>query len=187
MLQNLSVPKKLMLSFAAVIGACGMATMVVLWAVTVLQRADAANAASAEMFKASDLVLAAAVEQQNAMRAYVATRDEDFIPKYEEPGKVLVSRLADLAASDVNGAYGQEQAALKTATDAFHKSAGDLIVLARDPATQPQAIAALEHGARLADIRAAVGAIQEKEAVVAAASAKAKAFAYTEAYWSDRR
>ncbi len=184
MLQNLSVPKKLMLSFAAVIGACGMATMVVLWAVTVLQRADAANAASAEMFKASDLVLAAAVEQQNAMRAFVATRDADFIPKYEEPGKVLVSRLADLAAADVNAAYGQEQAALKAAVDAFHQSADGLMGLARDPATQPQAVAGLEHGARLADIRAAVGAIQEKEAVVAAANAKAKAFAYKEAYWS---
>ena len=184
MLQNLSVPKKLMLSFAAVIGACGMATMVVLWAVTVLQRADAADAASAEMFKASDLVLAAAVEQQNAMRAFVATRDADFIPKYEEPGRALVSRLADLAAADVNGAYGQEQAALKSATDVFHQSADGLIALARDPATQPQAVAGLEHGARLADIRAAVASIQEKEAVVAAANAKAKAFAYTEAYWS---
>ena len=184
MLQNLSVPKKLMLSFAAVIAACGMATMVVLWAVTVLQRADAANAASAEMFKASDLVLAAAVEQQNAMRAFVATRDADFIPKYEEPGKVLVSRLADLAAADVNGAYGQEQAALKGAVDAFHQSADGLIALARDPATQPQAVAGLEAGARLSDIRAAIGAIQEKEAVVAAANAEAKAFAYKEAYWS---
>nr|WP_314432542.1 methyl-accepting chemotaxis protein [uncultured Brevundimonas sp.] len=184
MLQNLSVPKKLMLSFAAVIGACGMATMVVLWAVTVLQKADAANAASAEMFKASDLVLASAVEQQNAMRAFVATRDGDFIPKYEEPGKVLVSRLADLAAADVNGAYGQEQAALKSAVNAFHQSADGLIALARDPATQPQAVAGLEAGARLSDIRAAITSIQEKEAVVAAANAKAKAFAYTEAYWS---
>ncbi len=184
MLQNLSVPKKLMLSFAAVIGACGTATMVVLWAVTVLQSADAANAASAEMFKASDLVLASAVEQQNAMRAFVATRDEDFIPKYEEPGKVLVSRLADLAAADVNGAYAQEQAALKVAADAFHQSADGLIALARDPATQPQAVAGLETGARLSDIRAAVAAIQDKEAVVAAANAKAKAFAYKEAYWS---
>ena len=184
MLQNLSVPKKLMLSFAAVIAACGTATMVVLWTVTVLQRADAANAASAEMFKASDLVLAAAVEQQNAMRGYVATRDADFIPKYEEPGKVLIARLADLAAADVNAAYGQEQAALKTATDAFHQSADGLMALARDPATQPQAVAGLEAGARLSDIRAAINSIQEKEAVVAAANAKAKAFAYQEAYWS---
>ena len=184
MLQNLSVPKKLMLSFAAVIAACGTATMVVLWAVTVLQRADADNAASAEMFKASDLVLAAAVEQQNAMRAYVATRDADFIPKYEEPGKVLVSRLADLAAADVDAAYGQEQAALKGAVDAFHQSADGLIALARDPATQPQAVAGLEAGARLSDIRAAITSIQDKEAVVAAANAEAKAFAYKEAYWS---
>jgi methyl-accepting chemotaxis protein len=184
MLQNLSVPKKLMLSFAAVIAACGAATMVVLWTVTVLQRADAANAASAEMFKASDLVLAAAVEQQNAMRAYVATRDADFIPKYEEPGKVLIARLADLAAADVNAAYGQEQAALKAATDAFHQRADGLMALARDPATQPQAVAGLEAGARLSDIRAAITSIQEKEAVVAAANAKAKAFAYQEAYWS---
>ncbi|PQZ75865.1 MULTISPECIES: methyl-accepting chemotaxis protein [unclassified Brevundimonas] len=184
MLQNLSVPKKLMLSFAAVIAACGMATLVVLWAVTVLQKADAANAASAEMFKASDLVLASAVEQQNAMRAFVATRDADFIPKYEEPGKVLVARLADLAAADVNAAYGQEQAALKGAVDAFHQSADGLIALARDPATQPQAVAGLEAGARLSDIRAAISSIQDKETVVAAANAKAKAFAYKEAYWS---
>ncbi|MFK4057995.1 methyl-accepting chemotaxis protein [Brevundimonas sp. NPDC046655] len=184
MLQNLSVPKKLMLSFAAVIAACGTATMVVLWAVTVLQRADAANAASAEMFKASDLVLAAAVEQQNAMRAFVATRDADFIPKYEEPGKVLVSRLADLAAADVNAAYGQEQAALKGAVDAFHQSADGLIALARDPATQPQAVAGLEAGARLSDIRAAITSIQDKEAVVAAENAEAKAVAYNGAYWS---
>ncbi|WP_312065060.1 methyl-accepting chemotaxis protein [Brevundimonas sp.] len=184
MLQNLSVPKKLMLSFAAVIAACGMATMVVLWAVTVLQKADAANAASAEMFKASDLVLAAAVEQQNAMRAYVATRDADFIPKYDEPGKDLVSRLADLAAADVNAAYVQEQAALKGAVDAFHQSADGLIALARDPATQPQAVAGLEAGARLSDIRAAITSIQDKEAVVAAENAEAKAVAYKGAYWS---
>ena len=184
MLQNLSVPKKLMLSFAAVIAACGTATMVVLWAVTVLQRADAANAASADMFKASDLVLAAAVEQQNAMRAYVATRDADFIPKYEEPGKVLVSRLADLAAADVDAAYGQEQTALKGAVDAFHQSADGLIALARDPATQPQAVAGLEAGARLSDIRAAITSIQDKEAMVAAENAEAKAVAYKGAYWS---
>ena len=184
MLQNLSVPKKLMLSFAAVIAACGMATMVVLWTVTVLQQADAANAASADMFKASDLVLAAAVEQQNAMRGFVATRDADFIPKYEEPGKALMSRLADLAAADVNGAYAQEQAALKAATDAFHQSADGLMALARDPATHAQAVASLEQAARLSDMRAAITSIQEKEAVVAAANAKGKALAYTKAYWS---
>ncbi|WP_292036690.1 MULTISPECIES: methyl-accepting chemotaxis protein [unclassified Brevundimonas] len=184
MLQNLSVPKKLMLSFAAVIAACGMATMVVLWCVAGLQRADAADAASREIFKASDLVLASAVEQQNAMRAFVATRDEDFIPKYEEPGRQFTARLADLAASDVAGAYQAEQAALNAAGVEFHKSADGLIALARDPATQPQAIASMENAARLSEIRAAVGTIQEKEGVVAAARAEAKQSAFTQAYIS---
>ncbi|WP_312146829.1 methyl-accepting chemotaxis protein [Brevundimonas sp.] len=184
MLQNLSVPKKLMLSFAAVIAACGMATMVVLWCVAGLQRADAADAASREIFKASDLVLASAVEQQNAMRAFVATRDEDFIPKYEEPGRQFTARLADLAASDVAGAYQTEQAALNAAGVEFHKSADGLIALARDPATQPQAIASMENAARLSEIRAAVSTIQEKEGVVAAARAKAKQSAFTQAYIS---
>ena len=184
MLQNLSVPKKLILSFAAVIAACGMATLVVLWCVAGLQRADAADAASRDIFKASDLVLAAAVEQQNAMRAFVATRDEDFIPKYEEPGRQFTARLADLAASDGAGAYQAEQTALNAAGVEFHKSADALIALARNPATQMQAIAGMENAARLSDIRAAVTAIQEKEGVVAAARAQTKQAAFTQAYWS---
>ncbi|HEY1071438.1 methyl-accepting chemotaxis protein [Brevundimonas sp.] len=173
-----------MLSFAAVIAACGMATLVVLWCVAGLQRADAADAASREIFKASDLVLASAVEQQNAMRAFVATRDEDFIAKYEEPGRQFTARLADLAASDGAGAYQAEQTALNAAGVEFHKSADALIALARDPATQAQAVAAMENAARLSDIRAAVAAIQEKEGVVAAARAKAKQSAYAQAYVS---
>ena len=184
MLQNLSVPKKLMLSFAAVIAACGMATMIVLWCVAGLQRADAADAASNEIFKASDLVLAAAVEQQNAMRAFVATRDEDFIPKYEEPGRQFTARLADLAASDAAGAYQAEQTALNAAGVEFRKSAEALIALARNPATQPQAVASLEDAARLSDIRAAIAGIQDKEGVVAAARAEAKKAAFLQAYVS---
>ena len=184
MLQNLSVPKKLILSFAAVIAACGMATLVVLWCVAGLQRADAADAASNEIFKATDLVLAAAVEQQNAMRAFVATRDEDFIPKYEEPGRQFTARLADLAASDGAGAYQAEQAALNAAGVEFHKSADALIALARNPATQPQAVASLENAARLSDIRAAITGIQDREGVVATARAEAKEAAFFQAYVS---
>ncbi|MGH7027491.1 methyl-accepting chemotaxis protein [Brevundimonas sp.] len=184
MLQNLSVPKKLLLSFAAVIGACGMATMVVLWSVTALQRADAADAASNEIFKATDLILASAVEQQNALRGFVATRDQSFMGKYEDAGKVFTARLADLAAADATAAYRPEQDALKTAETAFHQSAEGVIALARDPATHGQALAHLKDAARLSDIRAAISAIQEKEGVLGAARVEAKKSAYMGAYWS---
>ena len=184
MLQNLSVPKKLMLSFAAVIAACGMATMVVLWAVTALQRADVADAASAEIFKASDLVLASAVEQQNAMRGFVATRDQEFLTHYQEASAKFTARLADLASVDASGAYRAEQDALKAAGATFRGDAEKVIALAQNPATQAQALADLKTAARLFNIRKGVADIQEKETVVAAAREKAKQFAYAEAYWS---
>ncbi|MET4685071.1 methyl-accepting chemotaxis protein [Brevundimonas faecalis] len=184
MLQNLSVPKKLILSFAAVIGACGLATMVVLWAVTVLHRADADDAASREIFKTSDLVMAAAVEQQNAMRGFVATGDAEFSTHYREADERFTARLADLAASDGAGAYASEQAGLQAAGDSFHRSAEGVMILSRDPATRAQALADLKNEGRLTNIRAAVKAIQDKEAMVAAASAKAKETAYVQAYVS---
>ena len=184
MLQNLSVPKKLMLSFAAVIGACGMATMVVLWCVAALQRADAADAASSEIFKSTDQLLASAVERQNALRGYVATRDGEFLTHYQEATTKFTARLADLASVDATGAYKTEQDELKKAGEAFHASAEAEIALARDPATQPQALANLKTSARLFNIRAGITSIQEKEAVVAAEREKAKQFAFMEAYWS---
>jgi len=182
MLQNLSVPKKLILSFMAVIAACGAATLIVLWCVASLQRADAADTASREVMKASDRLMAAAVEQQNAMRGYVASRDPGFIKAFNQGGADVKSRMADLAASDVEGAYAAEQTALIAATADFEKSAEGVMALARDPATHQEALAQLATAARLSDIRQAVGSIRDKEAVHAQARAEAKAFAFTEAY-----
>ncbi|MGO4411126.1 MULTISPECIES: methyl-accepting chemotaxis protein [unclassified Brevundimonas] len=184
MLQHLSVPKKLLLSFAAVIGACGMATLVVLWSVAALQRADAADAASNAIFKGSDLLLAAAVEQQNAVRGYVATRDQEFLGHYEEASGKFTARLADLASLDATAAYRAEQDKLNAAGKAFREDADREIALARDPATHAQALSGLKQAVRLFDVRAAISAIQEKEAVLAAQRQKAKTLAFEEAYWS---
>ncbi|WP_240387290.1 methyl-accepting chemotaxis protein [Brevundimonas naejangsanensis] len=171
-----------MASFAAVIGACGLATLVVLWAVAALQRADAADAASNAIFKTTDLIQTASVEQQNGLRGFVATRDEEFLAHYQEATARYTARLADLAAVDATGAYRAEQDALKVGGDAFRQSAEKEIALARDPATHAQALANLKASARLFDIRASVAAIQEKESVVAAQRERAKAAAFTQAY-----
>ncbi|WP_427789415.1 methyl-accepting chemotaxis protein [Brevundimonas diminuta] len=182
MLQNLSVPKKLILSFLAVIAACGAATLIVLWCVASLQRADAADMTSREVMKASDRLLAAAVEQQNAMRGYVASRDPVFIEAFNQGGADVKARLADLAASDAEGAYAAEQKALIAASAAYEKSADDIMALARDPATHEVALAQLASAARLTDIRAAVGSIRDREGAQASARAAAKASAFTQAY-----
>ncbi|WP_392352835.1 HAMP domain-containing protein [Brevundimonas sp. LF-1] len=184
MLQNLSVPKKLILSFMAVIGACGTATLIVLWCVVSLQRADAADLTSREVMKASDRLLAAAVEQQNAMRGYVANRDPAFIEVFDTSGADVKARMADLAASDVEGAYVAEQTALIAAAAAFEKSAAEIMALARDPAADRAAQSQAAAGATLTDIRQAVGAIQTREAAQAQARAEAKSAAFVQAYVS---
>ncbi|ANF54879.1 chemotaxis protein [Brevundimonas naejangsanensis] len=184
MLQNLSVPKKLILSFMAVIGACGAATLIVLWCVVSLQRADAADLTSREVMKASDRLLAAAVEQQNAMRGYVANRDPAFIEVFDTSGADVKARMADLAASDVEGAYVAEQTALIAAAGAFEKSAAEIMALARDPAADGAAQSQAAAGARLTDIRQAVSAIQTREAAQAQARAEAKSAAFVQAYVS---
>ncbi len=130
MLQNLSVPKKLILSFMAVIGACGAATLIVLWCVVSLQRADAADLSSREVMKASDRLLAAAVEQQNAMRGYVLTGDPAVLEQYEAGRRDLPARLADLAASDIKGVYGQEQAQIRAAAAPIAKPKPEAVATA---------------------------------------------------------
>ena len=184
MLQDLSVPKKLTLAFSAMMAACGLATLMVLWSVASLHKADQADAASSEIYRASTFVLSSAVEQQNAMRGFVATGDESFLTTYEEAGKALVEYQADLAATDVRGAYGSQQGLIKAAADSFHMGAEGLIRLTRNPETHQLARDSLDSVARLSDLRAAVEDLQAKEAAVAAINAGAKAKAYTRAYWS---
>jgi len=184
MLQNLSVPKKLILSFMAVIGACGAATLIVLWCVVSLQRADAADLTSREVMKASDRLLAAAVEQQNAMRGYVLTGDPAVLEQYEAGRRDLPARLADLAASDIKGVYGQEQAQIRAAAAAFQEQAQATMDEARDPAARGEALAHVGQVAKLTDIRTAVAAIRAKEAAEAEVVSLAKSGAFVQAYVS---
>ena len=184
MLHNLSVPKKLTLAFMAMMAACGLATMMVLWSVASLHRADQADAASSEIYRLSSFVLASAVEQQNALRGYVATGDEVYLREYEEGGKALSVHLADLATSDIHGVYGQEQSLMQSAISSFDMGGEGLIRLSRNPETHAMAISSVSTVARLGDLRAAVGDLQAKEAKVAEGNAKAKTAAYRQAYIS---
>ncbi|MBN9480721.1 MAG: methyl-accepting chemotaxis protein [Bordetella sp.] len=182
MLQNLSVPRKLILSFLAVIGACGAATLVVLWSVASMQRADAADLASREVMKASDRILAAAVEQQNAMRGYVLTGDPAILEQYEEGRRDLPARISDLAASDIHGTYAEEQARIGAAAAIFQEQAQAAMALARDPAGRAEALDDVGHVAKLTDMRAAVAAIRARETKAAEDLAEAKASAFVRSY-----
>jgi len=184
MLHDLSVPKKLTLAFMAMMAACGLATLMVLWSVTILHRADEADAASSEIYRASTLVLASAVEQQNALRGYVATGEADYLTRYETAGQELSVHQADLASLDLRGVYGTEQSLIQSAAQSFHMGGEGLIRLTQNPESHQMAVASLSTVARLGDLRAAVGDLQAKEAEVAKLNGEAKAKAYRNAYIS---
>ena len=164
--------------------ACGVATLMVLWSVATLNRADEADAASSEIYRASTFVLAKGVEQQNAMRAYVATGENTYVDGYKKAGEELAAYLADLASVDVRGAYGAEQGMIQSAVQTFQMGAEGLIKLKSAPETEAIAASSLSSVARLGDLRAAVGDLQAKEAVVAKTYAEAKENAYRKAYIS---
>ncbi|MDZ4371215.1 MAG: chemotaxis protein, partial [Phenylobacterium sp.] len=69
MLKSLSISIKLMIALGAMMSACGVATLVVLFSLVSLQRSDDAERSATQISRAADRTLAAAVEQQNAMRS----------------------------------------------------------------------------------------------------------------------
>ena len=145
MFRSVSISIKLMIALGAMMSACGLATMVVLFSLYSLQQADAAEAQAARMSHAANQALAAAVEQQNAMRAYVATGDEQFLSKYVEPEAAFNEALRAL--DDAKG----ETAPLTAAGAKFHDEAQALMEQSPDDpgavaVTAPTGIAATNVG-----------------------------------------
>src|SRR6202012_2367212 len=80
-LNNLSVSRKLALGFALVVLTELVMCAVVLTSLGAIRKATDANNVSTATLAAADAALSALVEQQNAVRAYVATGDASFPPR----------------------------------------------------------------------------------------------------------
>nr|WP_323133027.1 methyl-accepting chemotaxis protein [Brevundimonas aurantiaca] len=176
MFKSLSISIKLMIALGAMMSACGVATLVVLFSLVTLQRSDTAERSAYQISEAATLTLAAAVEQQNALRAYVATGQETARRDYLARKAAFDQAAQALDASDADHVYAAQHQALKAASDAFHQQSQGLMAQAADPATRLQAEARLLQTADLKDIRAAVTAVdQAADAVLSQRSAAKKA------------
>jgi len=181
-LKSVSISIKLMIALGAMMSACGVATLVVLFSLVSLQRADVTEREARQISYSADHALAAAVEQQNAMRGFVATGADEFMAKYDEPRDAYGQAIQDLKASDVDNRYAEQQRALETGGLTFHEEAQALIALARDPATRPQAQAQLAETARLGEIRRAVKGVDDAAKTIMAEKNAAKDAAYQMGY-----
>ena len=160
MLKSLSISIKLMIALGAMMSACGVATLVVLFSLVSLQRSDDAERSATQISRAADRTLAAAVEQQNAMRSYVATGEAESLTKYAESKTAFGQAVQSLKTSD--GVDAGRFNAMTAAAAAFNQQSQALMDLARDPAHRPQAVSQLTTTARLTDVRAAVKSIDDQ-------------------------
>ncbi|MGZ3314784.1 MAG: CHASE3 domain-containing protein, partial [Caulobacteraceae bacterium] len=78
---NLSIGRKLAAGFAAVVLIVALMAALVFQSLTSISAATTANNTSTATLAAADSALSALVEQQNAVRAYVATGDPSFPPR----------------------------------------------------------------------------------------------------------
>ncbi len=182
MLQNLSVPKKLVLAFSAVIAACGLATVLVLWAVLSIQRADHTEAAAQELNDAIQNVQIAILNQQLNMRGYVATGAAEFKQGFETHASNYAAALTDLAAVDADGQFLAEQKALADAGEKFTAEARQMMSMAEDPALHAEAVASMATTGRIGDVRAAGRAVLDRLADLNVASDRSRANAFRQAY-----
>lgn len=132
-IQNLSVPKKLVLSFAAVIAACGAATLVVLWAVLAIQQAQDQERRAKDITAAITEVQVALLNEQLTQRTYIATQKPEFSKAFDEYVQAYNTGVANLAAADVDGMFKEQQAVLSKDGEAFIADARNRMALSADP------------------------------------------------------
>ncbi len=163
---NLKISRKLLLAFGVVVATVGISNSVVFMANQSVDAATVRAAESRQLLSAGEKVLAATVDVQNSMRAFIASRDESFITgkvSYTEKLKALDEAIAVLDAESEEADDRALFEKVKEAVAAFHASADEAIALARDPATVEQVRNALATTARLSGTREAVGALSENE------------------------
>ncbi|WP_334164949.1 methyl-accepting chemotaxis protein [Phenylobacterium sp.] len=172
-----------MLSFAIVLAAFAVAGAVTFWQLSALQRADRSDAESRALVTAVDELLAAAVEEQNAMRGYAASGDPDFVAKFEAASASLSERLGTVRQAGT----AVDPAAVKTLeaeAKAFEGEAKGALAMSADPTARAAVAAAIGSTARLSGLRGATEAIQKAEALRLAERSAAKARAFGVAAWS---
>jgi methyl-accepting chemotaxis protein len=95
---NVRIAKKLIMAFAGVIVIVTAMSATVFGSLTSIETATVANRQSYEAIGAANQALAQLVEQQNAVRGFVASGDEQFPQKFKDRGVDFAKELDALAA-----------------------------------------------------------------------------------------
>jgi len=162
-LNDLSVSKKLTLSFAGVVSILLVMCVAVLFSLNNVKRATDDNAESHAQLAAETAALDALVEQQNAVRGFVATGNESFVDTVGKQGEAFDAALHTLSTLGLDADEKAALGALKDAGAEVRVEQDAQIAAARNPATKAQAVASLATSGRLTKSRAILKTLSDPE------------------------
>ncbi|HWA60663.1 MAG TPA: methyl-accepting chemotaxis protein [Caulobacteraceae bacterium] len=182
MLNHLSVPKKLLVAFSAMMSVCGLATGLVLWDLASVQRATLQADASVAQVMAASHLRADALEAQNALRGYVATGEDAYSAQFTAASRAFAADEKALAAADPEGAYGEALKQLDAAHAKFQGEAEGLITAAADPVGRAETSAKLASTAQLDEVRRILAGVDARQKRLADRRGEARGQAFAIAY-----
>jgi methyl-accepting chemotaxis protein len=169
---DLPISRKLAAGFAGVVSIVLVMSLTLLVAFNTIHVATQANDESQARLAAADTALSALVEQQNAVRGYVATGDESFPPRIQGFAADFQSAWGKLDALISDPTQKQAVADLKGEAAKVMDEENAQIAMRRDPAQLQNALASLPTSGRLTRVRELLKSITDPEhALVAKRSA----------------
>src|SRR5579872_5242693 len=133
-----------------------------------IRAATAANAASAATMAAATAAQEALVEQTNAVRGFVATGDESFLPRLKSFREDFNKAAADLGERVGESTSKTWVAALKTEAATVAAEQDQQVALRRNPSTMAEAQASLQTRGRLTKSRELLKNIMDAQRAVQA-------------------
>ena len=163
-LNDLSVSKKLSLSFAGVVSILLVMCAAVFMSLTSVRGASNDNDESHSELAAESAALDALVEQQNAVRGFVASGDPSYLATVDKQGGAFDATLEQLNKLPLDADERSALASLKDVATEIRSQEDGQIAQARNPATRAQAQASIAATGRLTKARAMLKALSDPEA-----------------------
>jgi methyl-accepting chemotaxis protein len=170
-LKNLSVTRKLALAFAIVVVAVLASSTAAFVSLRAFNNASEAADRSHERLDAAGAALQALVEQQNAVRGFVATGDESFATRAVGFGDAFAANAKTLSKLSETDADQAKVADLTREAASVNSQQDSLLAERRNPATAAKALADLSTVGRLTQARAIFKSITDPQTAEIAADA----------------
>ncbi|CZT37068.1 methyl-accepting chemotaxis protein [Rhizobium sp. 9140] len=161
--KNLSVSRKLFVCFSSIVLVVSLFCGLAFWSLTEIRRATAENHETQSVLKLASDILATLVEQQNAMRGYVASTNGDFLDRVKKYGDAVGPLLQELQDRASIGGYADIVRSLPEAVATFNREIESALSLAKDTSTLQSMREGIAKTARLTRIREVLKGLTDQE------------------------